>query len=146
MTAKEYLMQVQKLEYKISRMKLRSEEYERLSHSIAGPNYDREPVSGTRNLDAPFVKWILKKADLDREIESLEEKLVNLKAEIMLTIEKLDSEDYKNVLVMHYINGLPFVEVAEKLYLSESTVFRWHRCGLESLESLIEKMTVNDSR
>lgn len=139
MTAKEYLMQVQKLEYKISRMKLRSEEYERLSHSIAGPNYDREPVSGTRNLDAPFVKWILKKADLDREIESLEEKLVNLKAEIMLTIEKLDSEDYKNVLVMHYINGLPFVEIAEKLYLSESTVFRWHRCGLESLESLIEK-------
>lgn len=138
MTAKEYLMQVQKLEYKISRMKLRSEEYERLSHSIAGPNYDREPVSGTRNLDAPFVKWILKKADLDREIESLEEKLVNLKAEIMLTIEKLDSEDYKNVLVMHYINGLPFSEIAENLYVSESTVFRWHRCGLESLESLIK--------
>ena len=139
MTAKEYLMQVQKLEYKISRMKLRSEEYERLSHSIPGPNYDRELVSGTRNLDAPFVKWIMKKTDIDREIESLEEKLVNLKAEIMLTIEKLDSEDYKNVLVMHYINGLPFVEVAEKLYLSESTVFRWHRCGLENLECLIEK-------
>ena len=114
MTAKEYLMQVQKLEYKISRMKLRSEEYERLSHSIAGPNYDREPVSGTRNLDAPFVKWILKKADLDREIESLEEKLVNLKAEIVLTIEKLDSEDYKNVLVMHYINGLPFNDIARE--------------------------------
>lgn len=139
MTAKEYLMQVQKLEYKISRMKLRSEEYERLSHSIPGPNYDREFVSGRRNLDAPFVKWILKKADIDREIESLEEKLVNLKAEVMLAIERLDSEDYKNVLVMHYINGLPFVEIAEKLYLSESTVFRWHRSGLESLESLIEK-------
>lgn len=138
MTAKEYLMQVQKLEYKTSRMKLRSEEYERLSHSIAGPNYDREPVSGTRNLDAPFVKWILKKADLDREIESLEEKLVNLKAEIVLTIEKLDSEDYKNVLVMHYINGLPFSDIAESLYVSESTVFRWHRYGLESLESIIE--------
>lgn len=138
MTAKEYLMQVQKLEYKISRMKLRSEEYERLSHSIAGPNYDREPVSGTRNLDAPFVKWILKKADLDREIESLEEKLVNLKAEIVLTIEKLDSEDYKNVLVMHYINGLPFSDIAESLYVSESTVFRWHRYGLKSLESIIE--------
>jgi len=139
MTAKEYLMQVQKLEYKISRMKLRSEEYERLSHSIPGPNYDREPVSGTRNLDAPFIKWIMKKADIDREIEYLEEKLVNLKAEIMLTIEKLDSEDYKNVLVMHYINGLPFGEIAENLYVSESTVFRWHRYGLESLESLIEK-------
>lgn len=134
MTAKEYLMQVQKLEYKISRMKLRSEEYERLSHSIAGPNYDREPVSGTRSLDASFVKWILKKADLDREIETLEEKLVNLKAEVMLTIETLDNEDYKNVLVMHYINGMPFGEIAENLYVSESTIFRWHRYGLDSLK------------
>ncbi len=138
MTAKEYLSQIRKLEYKISRMKVRSEEYERLANSIAGPNYDREPVSGTRNQDAPFVKWILKKCDLDREIESLEEKLVNLKAEVMLTIETLESEDYKNVLVMHYINGLSFGEIAEHLYVSESTVFRWHRYGLESLKVPIE--------
>jgi len=133
MTTKEYLLQVRKLEYKISRMKLRSEEYERLSHSISSPKYDSEPVSGTRNLEAPFVKWIMKKCDLDREIEALEEKLVNLKAEIMLTIETLDNEDYKNVLVWHYINGESFREIAEKLYVSDATVFRWHRRGIEEL-------------
>ena len=82
MTTKEYLLQVRKLEYKISRMKLRSEEYERLSHSISSPKYDSEPVSGTRNLEAPFVKWIMKKCDLDKEIEALEEKIAVLSIQI----------------------------------------------------------------
>ena len=133
MTTKEYLLQVSKLEYKISRMKLRSEEYERLSHSISSPKYDNEPVSGTRNLEAPFVKWIMKKCDLDREIEALEEKLLNLKAEIMLTIETLDNEDYKNVLVLHYINGMPWEKIANKLYVSRRTVYRWHEQGLKEI-------------
>lgn len=134
MTAKEYLMQVQKLEYKIKRMKQRSEEYERLSHSISSPCYDREPVSGTRNLEAPFVKWIMKKCDLDKEIEALEEKLLNLKAEVMLTIETLDNEDYKNVLVLHYINGVAWEEIAERMFVSVSTVFNWHRNSLQILK------------
>lgn len=134
MTAKEYLMQVQKLEYKIKRMKQRSEEYERLSHSISSPKYDFEPVSGTRNLEAPFVKWIMKKCDLDKEIEALEEKLLNLKAEVMLTIETLDNEDYKNVLVLHYINGVAWEEIAERMFVSVSTVFNWHRNSLQILK------------
>lgn len=133
MTTKEYLTQVQRLEYKIKRMKQRSEEYERLSLSISGPKYDKEPISQTRNLEAPFVKWIMKKYDLDKEIETLEEKLINLKAEVMLTIETLDNEDYKNVLVLHYINNQSFREIAESLYVAESTIFRWHRRALECL-------------
>ena len=91
MTAKEYLSQIRKLEYKISRMKLRSEEYELLSHSLPGQNFDGVRVDGTRNLEAPFVKWIMKKCDLDQEIKVLEEKLVNLKAEVLLCIEILDN-------------------------------------------------------
>ncbi len=134
MTTKDYLLQVQRLEYKIKRMKQRSEEYERLSHSISSPCYDREPVSGTRNLEAPFVKWIMKKCDLDREIEALEEKLLNLKGEIMLTIETLDNEDFKNVLVMHYINGLVWEDIADKLYVCRATVFNWHKQALERLK------------
>ena len=133
MTPKEYLSQVQRLEYKIKRMKERAEEYERMSLSLPGQNYDGVRVDGTRNTDAPFVKWLMKKCDLDREIEALEQKLLNLKAEIMLCIETLDNEDYKNVLVLHYINSLSWNEIAERLYVSETTVFRWHRQGLEQL-------------
>ena len=61
MTTKEYLLQIQNLEYKISRMKLRIEEYQRLSESIPSPNYDGIRIDGTKNFDTPFVKWLTKK-------------------------------------------------------------------------------------
>ena len=133
MTTKEYLSRVQKLEYKIGRMKLRAKEYELLSQSLPGQSYDGVRVDGTRNTDAPFVKWLMKKCDLEREIEALEEKLVNIKAEIMLCIESLDNEDYKNVLMLHYIESIGWREIAERLYVSEATIFRWHRQGLSEI-------------
>ena len=131
MTAKEYLLQIQKLEYKISRMKLRAEEYERLSASIPGPNYDGIRVDGTRSNDAPFVKWVMKKLDLEQEIKALEEKLENLKAEIAMCIEQLENEDYKNVLVMHYLKGLPWEVIADRLYVCRATVFNWNNKALD---------------
>lgn len=134
MTAKEYLSQIQRLEYKISRMKLRAEEYQRLSESIPGQSYDGIRVDGTRNLDAPFVKWLMKKADLEQEIKVLEEKLANLKAEILVCIEQLDNEDYKNVLVMHYIKGLPWEVIADRLYVCRATVFNWNNRALELIK------------
>lgn len=133
MTAKDYLSQVQKLEYKIGRMKLRAEEYERLSLSLPSQNYDGVRVDGTRNLDAPFVKWLMKKCDLEQEIRALEERLVNLKAEIMLCIESISNEDYKSVLVLHYIENIGWRDIAERLYVSEATIFRWHRQGLNEI-------------
>lgn len=134
MTTKEYLSQIQKLEYKISRMKLRAEEYERLSASIPGPNYDGIRVDGTRSNDAPFVKWLMKKLDLEQEIKALEEKLDNLKAEIMMCIEQLENEDYKNVLVMHYIKGMPWTEIADRLYVAERTIYRWNTNALQEIK------------
>lgn len=134
MTAKEYLSQIQRLEYKISRMKLCAEEYQRLSESIPGQSYDGICVDGTRNLDAPFVKWLMKKADLEQEIKVLEEKLANLKAEVMVCIERLDNEDYKNVLVMHYIKGLPWTDIAHRMYVVERTIYRWHSKALQELK------------
>jgi hypothetical protein len=91
--------------------------YERMSLSVSGQNYESVRVDRTRNLDAPFVKWIMKKCELDQEIATFEEKLLNLKTEILLCIEKLNNVDYKNVLVMHYVNGCTWDEVAKKLYV-----------------------------
>ena len=134
MTTKEYLSQIQKLEYKISRMKIRAEEYERLSASIPGPNYDGIRVDGTRSNDAPFVKWLMKKLDIEQEIKALEGKLENLKAEIMMCIEQLENEDYKNVLVMHYIKGLPWEVIADRLFVCRATVFNWSSKALELIK------------
>jgi len=130
MTSKEYLEQIGKLEYVIKCMKMRSEYYDKMSLSIPGPCLNREGSNGTRNLEAPFVKWLNKKFDIDAEIENKEEELNNLKAEALLKIEALNNEDYKCILIYRYFNHLNWDEIGSKVYVSRSTVKRWHSKAL----------------
>lgn len=120
-------------EYKIDRMNLRYKEYERLASSVPGMNYEGVRVDGTRSLEAPFAKWVGKMIDLKIVIDENQKKLDELKAEIIGVIETLDNEDYKNVLMLRYISFLTWEEIADKLYISLSTVKRWHEKGCEKI-------------
>ena len=111
-------------------MKMRSEYYDEMSLSVPGPCLNREGSSGTRNLEAPFVKWLNKKFEIDAEIEKKEAELKNLKAEALLKIEAMDNEDYKCILIERYFNHLNWDEIAAKVFVSRSTVKRWHECAL----------------
>ena len=110
MTAKEYLERIGKLERKISAMKMRSAEYDRLSLSIPGPSYgERIGSNPNRNTEAPFLKWIIKKHDLDLEIEKLEKKLKDMQAEALLKIEELENEDFTEILNFINTNIMPSI-------------------------------------
>lgn len=131
MTVKEYFSQVYHLERRITQLKLRSEEFERLSQSVSSPNYGGIRTDGTKSFEAPFVKWIEKKDEVDRKIQTLEEKVANLKVEILVTIESLENEDYKNILIMRYLDTLTWEEIASKMFYSLATIKRWHNKALE---------------
>ena len=134
MDSKEYLEQIRKLEHKIYCMKLRSEYYNTMSLSIPGPTYGEKIGSNpNRNTEAPFLKWLFKKDEIDREIGKLEEKLNSLKAEAIVKIETLENEDYKTILIKRYIEGCKWEEIANLIYVSKSTVKRWHEEVLHSL-------------
>lgn len=131
MTSKEYLEQIYKLDHKIKAMELRSQEYERLSYSTPGPSYgERIGSNPNRNLEAPFVKWIMKKDEIDRKIKQFRSDLDTLKAEALLKIEELENEDYKNVLVLRYIQFMTWDDIASKLYVVRRTVLRYHEKAL----------------
>lgn len=134
MTAKEYLEQIGKLEYKIQRMKERSEYYDHMSYSIPGQDFTRERVQTTPNYEAPFLKWLIKLDEIKREIAKKEEELKNLKAEVLMKIEALDNEDYKNVLIHRYFDHKKWGDIAEKMYASEKTVRRWHENALQVIK------------
>ena len=134
MTNKEYLSQPYKLEHRIERLKLRSKEFDRLSNTVPGSNYDGIRVDGTRKQEAPFVKWIEKKSEVDNNIVTLQKDLERLKVEILQVIEKLENEDHKNVLIMRYLDTQTWDKIAENLYCSTSTVKRWHKVAIELLK------------
>lgn len=132
MTSKEYLERIGKLERKINAMKMRSSEYDRLSLSIPSPSYGEKIGSNpNRNTDAPFLKWIIKKHEIDAEIVKLEAKLKEMQADALLKIEALDSEDHKNVLMMRYIKYMEWNDICKSLFASRRTIMRWHEKALE---------------
>ena len=131
MTAKEYLSQVYKLDHKIYLMKLEVEEYHRLASSIPGQDFTRERVQTTRNLDAPFTKWIYKAIEKEEQIKKKMEELIKVKTEVMSVIDNIDNVNLRVVLKLRYIDSLSWSEIAEKIYASDKTVRRWHNQALE---------------
>ena len=131
MTAKEYLSQVYKLDHKIYLMKLEVEEYHRLASSIPGQDFTREGVQTTRNLDAPFTKWIYKAIEKEEQIKKKMEELLRVKTEVMSVIDNIENDNLRVVLKLRYIDSLSWGEIAEKIYASDKTVRRWHNQALE---------------
>ena len=134
MTSKEYLMQIYNLDHKIYMMQLEADEYRRLADVIPGGNYDKPFVKpSNRNTEAPFVKWINKALDKEKEIEQEIERLNNLKVEATSVISQIDNGNYRMVLMLRYLKSMKIEEIAETMHYSIPSVKRWHREALEVL-------------
>ena len=134
MTSKEYLMQIYNLDHKIYMMQLEADEYRRLADVIPGVNYDKPFVKpSNRNTEAPFVKWINKALDKEKEIEKEIERLNNLKVEATSVISQIDNGNYRMVLMLRYLKSMKIEEIAETMHYSIPSVKRWHREALEVL-------------
>ena len=101
------------------------------SPTSSAPSGDR--VSKSRSTAAPFESMVLKIVELEQRLDALKEKRDKLCAEIMMTIESLENEDHKAVLVLRYLQDLEWGLVAAKVNASIATVYRWHRAALQKL-------------
>ena len=134
MTSKEYLMQIYNLDHKIYMMQLEADEYRRMADVIPGGNYDKPFVKpSNRNTEAPFVKWINKALDKEKEIEKEIERLNNLKIEVTSVISQIDNGNYRMVLMLRYLKSMKIEEIAEIMHYSIPSIKRWHREALEVL-------------
>ena len=59
---------------------------------------------------------------------------MDLKLQILETIEQLESIDEKLVLNYRYVKGLEWDEICSLLFASERTIFRWHGNALAKLK------------
>ena len=138
MKAKKYLQQIQRLSNHIERLKDEAKEYERLANSVPGQTFDRERVDCTRNLEAPFVKWIYKKIEKEEEIAKAEKKLLEIKSVAEGYICKINDVDLRLLLIYRYFNFYSWSQIASKMYVSMSTVYRYHELALDSFDELLK--------
>ena len=135
MDVKQYLSRYHYLELDIKHMQDEIKEYERLANSIPGMNFDAIRVDGTRSLDAPFTKWIHKALEKELQIADLKKQLQLVKCEIISVIDKLDDTEHKKLLIYRYIDWESWTNISAKLYVSLSTLKRWHKLAIKLLRN-----------
>jgi hypothetical protein len=130
MNAKEYLSRYHETEIKINKLQQMVDEYIRLANSIPGINFDAIRVDGTKSLKAPFEKWILRALNDESVITELKSKLPIIKGEIIAAIDELEDKELRKLLIYRYLDWSSWQEIADKMFVSISTLKRWHKEAL----------------
>ena len=123
MTAKEYLRSIKYLDNSIN---AKLTELDRLRHnaeSIRGVSYDGDKVQGGISDSMKIVDKII---ELDNVINAEINRLVDLKADAHIKIEKVCNEKFISLLTDIYINGFTLEQVAERMGKSYVTICEWH--------------------
>lgn len=144
MTAQEYLSKAYRLDNHIE-LELRQIEQLRSMVCSLQSVSDSAPVQHSASNDAPFTKTIDKLVDKEREVDVLIDSLVQTKLNIEALINVIEDEDTRLILRFKYCSGLSFRAIAEKLFLSKTTVQRLHDDALMQIEKsdLFQKMGQN---
>ena len=86
---------------------------------------------------------VIKILDLEDRINAEMDRLVELKSEIVHTINSIGSAEQRTVLEKRYLCFLPWEEVAKETHYSIQHVFRLHGEALKKVDEIM-KMRVND--
>lgn len=112
------------------------EYYDQMSYTLGGSDYSRERVDCTRDLRAPFEKWIMKKIEAEERLRDMESDLSAKLEKLGSLIDKLEQQEYQMVLTYRYILNTDWDDMPSKLNYSISTIFRFHRLALLELKKL----------
>lgn len=131
MTAKEYLQQAYWLNELIDSDVHELERLRDLAGKISSPNFG-ERVQSSRNLDAPFARYIGDIVEMEEKIQSELCELVVLKKQILTALEKVENREERLLLTYRYLNNESWEQIAVDLSVSMSTVHRIHASALKN--------------
>lgn len=141
MTAKEYLNQARRLDQLINTNICELDYWQNLSRKISSSNFEQN-YSSNRNIVPPFVKCLGKIDELQKEVNSDIDRLVDLREQIKLSIKSVRNTNERMVLQLRYINAQTWEAIAEELHADRSTVIRWHGKALYNLVMPQKPMTI----
>ncbi len=139
MTAKDFLNQAYCLNKLIQSHQRELAELEEMGACISSSNLSGMP-SGSRNTEAPFVRQVMKKIDLENQIKQEIANLIDLKKQIHDAIDAVPDPKQRLVLRYRYIEFFPWGRIIDEMkdsFYSERQIYRFHSEGLKNI-----KMTV----
>lgn len=131
-----YLEQPEKLDIQIRNKLIEKQQWHDISLGItANMEGERVQASGSKSKMAEAVD---KCVDMEAEINSLIDELIETKKDVIQTIEQLDSPIEYNVLHMRYIQYLSLQEIADHYHKDYSWATTTHGRALKSVRKILE--------
>lgn len=137
MTAAEYLNRLITLDKEINNKLQRIETLREIANSTSAPNIG-EKVQCSRQ-KSPLENIVAKIVDLDREVDSKIDELVDLKAELWELLGNMADERYRNVLWMRYTENKTMRQIAVENDRTKRHIRRLHAQALEEFRKIFEK-------
>lgn len=135
MKAKDYLKQIEKLDTLIQNKLAEKARWKDVALGITTTtDGERVQSSGSQQKMADAINRCI---DIEREIDSFVDSMVDLKKEIIQTIEQLNPTEY-DVLHKRYIQNMTFDEIAETKRKSKSWATTVHGRALQSVQRILD--------
>jgi DNA-directed RNA polymerase specialized sigma subunit len=136
--AKEFLKQPERLDLRIKNKLIEKQQWKEIAMGITA-NMDGERVQSSSNTKSKMADAVIKCVDMEAEIDSLVDELIDTKKKVIQTIEQLDSATEYNVLHMRYIQYLSLQEIADHYNRDYGWATTTHGRALKSVQELLER-------
>ena len=134
--AQVFLEQPEKLDIQIRNKLIEKQQWHDIALGITA-NMDGERVQSTGGKNK-MADAINKCVDMEAEIDSLVDELIDTKKEVIQTIEKLDSPTEYNVLHMRYIQYMSLQDIADHYNRDYGWATTTHGRALKSVQEVME--------
>jgi len=135
MNAKDYLSQAFLLDKRIDSKLLRKERLQSQAMKVTA-SYQLDKVSST-HVRSQMENSTVKIIDLENEINSDIDRLLQIKTELSRFIARVDDPAQKLILELRYLDGLSWEDVSTTLGYNLRWVFRIHRKALSEADKLM---------
>ena len=136
--AQVYLEEVELLDARIKNKLIEQVQWKEIAVSITA-NMEGERVKSSTTTKSKMAEAVAKCVDMEREIDSLIDNLIDLKKDVIQTIEKLDNATEYKLLHLRYIQFVPLKDIADMWGWEYTNVTTTHGRAITSVQRILDR-------
>ena len=140
MTAKElqresaiYLSRYQIARAEVGDIEKRIERVRSEMMGVKGINYEGGDMPKARNTERDLSDYMVRIDDLIHDWQDARVRAIELMREISETINAIDHNQARRVLMLHFVDGYSYEDIADMIPCDVRTVFRYRAIGLRKV-------------
>lgn len=136
--AQVYLEEVELLDARIKNKLIEQMQWRDIALGITA-NMEGERVKSSTTTKSKMADAVAKCVDMEREIDSLVDNLIDLKKDVIQTLEMLDNATEYKLLHLRYIQYIPLKDIADTWGWEYTNVTTTHGRAITSVQRILDR-------